>query len=95
MYPHPYQKMALIAFGYGVVRKIVRLQDAKVRNYWEIKEEPMLLTHKAFLVGFSGIANIYAWPIFAYKDLVDFERSVRGMKLTERPYKDMIDYMLD
>ena len=68
---------ALATVGYGIARKIPILKNATVEKYnreqREYKRVPMLTVDKIMITGVAGLANVYLWPLFVYKDLKSME----------------------
>lgn len=95
---------AFATVGYGVLRKIPILADAKVVNYnididIDNKNIPMLMPTKALIMGFSGLSSIYLWPMWAYSDLSRVEAYIRGIPYRNYRFfgdpKNVIDYILE
>lgn len=71
-----------LTMGYGAVRKIVYIHDAKVHSYsneGDKKLVPMLNVTKAGIVTIGAFSSIYLWPIYLGADLSRIEIKMRGL----------------
>lgn len=66
--------------SYGIIRKAIQLQDAKIQRKREKDSRiPLLMSDKVMLISFSGILAIYVWPMFLYNDLKKAEIAWKGL----------------
>jgi hypothetical protein len=67
---------------YGFTRKIVQMWNAKKEEY-DFKESkrievPILNTHKLMYATGSGIASMYVWPYYVFRDISVLEIYMRN-----------------
>jgi hypothetical protein len=91
----------IATMGYGFVRKIPILYNAKVQTFDKDGKKfqvPMLFTTKATIAGISSVSSIYLWPIYVHNDLSKLEINCRRYKPEHYDYtyekpKYAIDYV--
>jgi hypothetical protein len=94
------------AVGYGTIRKLVHVHDAKVpvsdasRSMFSQEQpqqqEPMFLTTKLLVASVCGLASVYWWPYYALQDLNRLEMRIRDKRpedYGERPATHAIEYL--
>lgn len=90
----------MVSVGYSVGRKIAIVKDATQTTYnfkGEKVQVPMLLTTKALITVWSGIAGVYLWPMYMYNDFARLEIRTRGFKMEDYNYnrpRDIVDYIM-
>lgn len=93
----PYMTATL---GYGALRKMVYLKDAKVQTCDYSKNElvPMLTATKLFVTAVGSFSAITFWPYYVYNDLCNLEICLTGKNDSDyawnRPNRHWLDYVL-
>ena len=85
--------------GYGCVRKVVRLWDAKVSQHdfkMHVGRERQLLVSEKVVIGAAGgLAAVYGWPVMLVKDCIELESYVRNTKPPVfEPSSTHVDHLL-
>jgi hypothetical protein len=93
--------------GYGAVRKVLGLHDAKIQTcvrdedsgLLETKSIPLLTPTKVLITGVCGIASVYYWPFWLYRDLCKADAWARGIpyehySIIDKPTSTLF-YLLD
>ncbi len=78
-----YNAYVATTVSYGIVRKSIQMRNATECHYDAIKNEtirtPILMCDKVLIIGCSGIASLYCWPYFMYKDLRKYEVNAKNL----------------
>ena len=101
-FSNPYVGGTYVAatLSYGLLRKGLEMKNATISYYDREKREntriPVLLCDKAIVTAVSGVAAVYTWPLYVYRDLKKLE--VRNKKLNPTWYdmneeRFLLDYL--
>lgn len=99
-------RYVVATMSYGALSKLYTVHNATVqRNFTknpiekhdddvklDVRQVPMLLRDKVFLIGLNACSAVYFWPIYAYCDLGKLELMARG-EYRKPEYAHMIDYI--
>jgi hypothetical protein len=82
-------KYFLAAMSYGTTRKYYQCNNTQINSYdseYRKKKVPLLNTQKVAITVIAGVASIYLWPHYLYKDMKHLEIYLSNKNINDFGY---------